>query len=124
MERLKAMAPDNLTLVPSVAYEDTPSIYRKAKVYAQLSYREGLPNAVCESMLCECIVVGSDIPGIRAAVGDSGIIIPYGDVSKTIEAINQAIEMDGSDGRAWIINQFSLKKREKALVETIEQLLS
>ena len=41
--------------------------------------REGLPNALCEAMLCECVPVGTDVQGIRTAMGDAGFYVPYGD---------------------------------------------
>jgi len=39
-------------LVPD---EELIKYYQKAKVY-QLSEYEGLPNALCEAMLCECLL--------------------------------------------------------------------
>ena len=49
--------------------------YRQAKVYCQMSLHEGLPNAVCEAMLCGCVPVGVAVNGIPTAIGDTGFIV-------------------------------------------------
>ena len=76
--------------------------YQKAKVYCQLSLHEGLPNALCEAMLCECIPVGSLANGIPTAIGDTGF---YG-ITKLEEALNSSKDK-GRQARQRIINLFS-----------------
>lgn len=120
LERMKRLAPNNVRFHPPVPFDVTPSLFQRAKVYAQLSYREGLPNAVCESMLCECSIVGTDIPGIRSALGDVGQIVPYGDAKATAIAIERALHLDGGPGRQRIIENFSLERRRDGLVNIIE----
>ena len=68
--------PANLELLPGVAYEELPAYYRKASFYAQFSRSEGLPNSLCEAMLCGCIPLGTDVGDIADAVGESGMVTP------------------------------------------------
>ncbi|MCU0853216.1 MAG: glycosyltransferase family 4 protein, partial [Thermoplasmata archaeon] len=75
MAKLKEMAPANVEVLPPMWHDEVIPIYQKAKVYAQLSRTEGLPNALCEAMLCECVPVGTRIPGIEHAIGDAGFYV-------------------------------------------------
>lgn len=59
--------------------------------------REGLPTAVCEAMLCECVPVGTNRYGIPIAIGDTGFYTEYGDVELTAEAIKKAL--DSNNGK-------------------------
>ena len=44
--------PPNVVLHQWLERDGLRELYRKAEVYCQLSLHEGLPNAVCEAMLC------------------------------------------------------------------------
>jgi glycosyltransferase involved in cell wall biosynthesis len=67
--------PKNIEILNRMEQNELICFYQKAKVYAQFSMREGLPNAVCEAMLCECIPVGFNNGGIPIAIGDCGFIL-------------------------------------------------
>lgn len=98
--------------------------YQRAKVYCQPSLREGLPNTVCEAMLCGCIPIGTDAGGIPTAIGNCGIIVPKGDVYALKSAIQQGIGMSpelGMQGRARIIALFPKEKRERGLIQVINE---
>jgi glycosyltransferase involved in cell wall biosynthesis len=112
--------PDNLTLVGKVQSYDIIKYYQKAKVYCQLSMREGLPNALCEAMLCECVPVGTNVQGITTAMGNNGILVDYGNVEQTCLAIRKALTMDGKGCRKYIIENFSESKRKELLIKLIE----
>lgn len=66
--------PGNLELLPGVTYEELPGYYQKASFYAQFSRSEGLPNSLCEAMLCGCIPLGTDVGDIGDAVGETGLV--------------------------------------------------
>ena len=67
--------PANLVLIPPQQFDDLVPHYQNASFYAQLSRSEGLPNALCEAMLCGCIPVGTDVGDVRIAIGDTGITV-------------------------------------------------
>lgn len=124
--RLKENALKNVEFTGHVSQEELISSYQRAKVYCQLSMREGLPNALCEAMLCECIPVGTDRNGIPRAIGDTGFIVPYGDAKAAAEAISNALKdtgIKGKNARERIIELFPEKRREDGLLQAINELV-
>ncbi len=122
IKHLSKIASENVEFTGFVPDEELLDWYQRAKVYCQLSRYEGLPNALCEAMLCECIPVGTMYCGIPTAIGDTGFYVPYGDVKATAEAIREALRLPGESGkraRERIAKLFPLEKREKGLIETI-----
>lgn len=115
--------PKNLEVIGKLPAEEVIKHYQEARVYCQLSMREGLPNAVCEAMLCGCIAVGSDVQGVRTAIDDHGFLVPYGDVEATCDAIRKALSTDDLGGRDWIIANFPESKRRTKLHELLETLM-
>ena len=67
--------PPNLTLLPPQQFDQLTQYYESASFYAQLSRSEGLPNALCEAMLCGCIPVGTNVGDIQITIGNIGITI-------------------------------------------------
>ncbi len=123
LKDLRRMASSNVTFVPPVEENDLIPYYQRAKVYCQLSMREGLPNALCEAMLCECVPVGTDVQGIRTAMGDTGFYVSYEDPLATKEAIIKALSMgSGTSARERIRSLFPLQQREKRFAAIIEEL--
>ncbi|MEM2891219.1 MAG: glycosyltransferase family 4 protein [Thermoplasmata archaeon] len=124
LDELKATAPPNVEFAGSVPYDKLVAYYQRAKVYCQLSLYEGLPNALCEAMLCECVPVGTTVPGIVSAIGDTGFIVPPNDPVAAADAIRKALASDkGPAARARIAAEFSAAKRESELVSAIQALL-
>lgn len=124
-EKLKSIAPTNVQFIEPLTTELLIPYYQKARVYCQFSVREGLPNVLCEAMLCECVPVGSDIPGIRAAIGDTGFYVPIGEPIKCADAIQKALLSDkGKEARKRIKTAFPLQRREAELTQIIHELLT
>ncbi|MGB8218566.1 MAG: glycosyltransferase family 4 protein [Candidatus Methanoperedens sp.] len=120
---LKNIAPSNIIFVAQMPQSGIFPYHQKAKVYCQLSMREGLPNALCEAMLCECVPVGTDVQGIRTAIGDTGFYVPYGDPEATANAIKEALMSDkGKEARERIKKIFPVERREKDLIEIIQNI--
>lgn len=116
----------NVEVLPFVKQEELLRYYQRAKVYCQVSYTEGLPNALCEAMLCGCIPVGTTRGGIPTAIGDAGLLIPYGDIPAMVEAFQTALAMSpqaGLKARQRIMENFPLQRREEGLLKTINELL-
>lgn len=123
INHLKKMAPNNVEFPGFVSNEELIRYYQRAKVYCQLSLYEGLPNALCEAMLCECVPIGTRACGIPTAMGDTGFYVPYGDPQRTAEAIKVAIKSDkGKDARNRIKESLPLQRRERELEDTLIDL--
>jgi glycosyltransferase involved in cell wall biosynthesis len=122
-KKLREIAPPNVDIIGPIPFEDLISLFQKAKVYCQLSMREGLPTAVCEAMLCECVPVGTEKYGIPIAMGNTGFYAHYGDVESTSDAIKKALNSDnGKIARERIKTMFPKTIREKGLLKVIEEL--
>ena len=67
--------PENLKLISLVPYTELPDYYNSASFYAQFSRSEGLPNSLCEAMLCGCIPMGTDVGDIKVTIEEIGLIL-------------------------------------------------
>ena len=124
LKELQDIAPLNLEFSDLLSQDELMLYYQKAKVYCQLSLREGLPNALCEAMLCECVPVGTERGGIPTAIGDTGFYVPYGDPKATAGAIKEALRSKkGKEARERIKKMFPIERREKEIVDIISQIL-
>ena len=112
----------NVQFIKKLSQEELRKYYSRAKVYVQFSLREGLPNAVCEAMMCECIPVGSDKNGIPTAIGDCGFILKQRDVQLAVQLISQAMKAPpalAKKARQRILENFTPLQRETALLSLI-----
>ena len=124
LKKLQYSAPSNVEFSDPLSQDELLLYYQKAKVYCQLSLREGLPNALCEAMLCECVPVGTERGGIPTAIGDTGFYVPYGDPKATAGAIKEALRSEkGKEARERIKKMFPIERREKEIVDIISQIL-
>ena len=122
---LKAVIPPNMEIIPYVPRDELLSHYQQAKVYCQPSYTEGLPNTLCEAMLCGCIPVGTIAGGIPTAIDSAGYLVPYRDQQALVDALKKALASSGQEGkraRDRIQTGFTIEQREKALVNIITEL--
>jgi glycosyltransferase involved in cell wall biosynthesis len=125
LSKLQKIAPSNVEFIGILPRDDLIAYYQKAKVYCQLSIREGLPNVLCEAMLCECVPVGTNIPGIISAIGDTGFYVPIGDHIVTSEAIKAGLNSDyGKKARFRIMHKFPIARREKELQKIVNDLVA
>ncbi|MGB5872618.1 MAG: glycosyltransferase family 4 protein [Bacteroidota bacterium] len=122
---VRSMAPDNLEILPSIPRNDLLQYYQSSKVFCQPSYTEGLPNSLCEAMLCECVPVGTRIGGIPTAMGEAGFLVPFGDVDGLVGGLRSALDSGASAGtraRQQIAENFTLERRERELVQILREL--
>ncbi len=116
-----ASKPDNLKIIPPVSQSELYGWFGKAKYYAQFSRSEGMPNALCEAMLMECIPVGTSIGGIPAVIQDGGMILdqwdPVSAKSFLLEHLDD--EILRKKARESIISRFHLEKRAQYLKELL-----
>lgn len=114
----KINAPDNVIFHGYVDYNELPGELSRHKVFAQFSLSEGLPNTLCEAMLCECIPVGSSANGIPYGIGNTGFILEKKEADKAAILIKMALESDQQLGllaRKRIMDNFSIKRRRDSI---------
>ncbi|MBI4427617.1 MAG: glycosyltransferase family 4 protein [Ignavibacteriales bacterium] len=117
--------PDNVRLIEPMLRSDLLKYYQKAKVYCQPSRREGLPNTLCEAMLCECIPVVTDVGGNGNAVGDTGLVVARDDLDALAAALRQALKTSAEKGkraRKRILEEFPQSRRERMLLNILSEL--
>jgi len=105
--------PSNLKLLPPQPFEQMTQYYQSSSFYAQLSRSEGLPNALCEAMLCGCIPVGTDVGDIRVTIGNTGITLDDWDPETAAKYISNNSENDllRDQARTRIITLYDPQKR-------------
>jgi glycosyltransferase involved in cell wall biosynthesis len=117
--------PGNLQILDALPHEALIEYYNRAAVYAQLSMDEGLPNAVCEAMLCECIPVGMRAGGIPMAMGDNGFLLDSWNAAVAAHLVEKALmaarDGAGAKARQYIMEQFTFARRESSLLNIINQ---
>lgn len=115
--------PSNVQIIESIDHQELVKYYQKSKVYIQFSMREGLPNTVCEAMLCECIPVGFNNGGIPEAIGDAGYLLSEQSLDKAADLLKRAMVTKtdaGKKARKYIIDNFTIEKREKRLLQLVK----
>lgn len=117
--------PANVQLLPPQPRKDLLKAYQTASVYLQVSQAEGMPNVLCEAMLCGCIPVGSSAFGIPTAIGNAGFIVERPDPGVIVESIRKAFSSDLSlrdKARQRIADNFSRLRREIKLLKILHEL--
>jgi glycosyltransferase involved in cell wall biosynthesis len=128
LPRLRAEAPPNMEIHAAIPRKELRERYRKASVYCQPSLFEGLPNALCEAMLCGCVPVGSAVGGIPGAIGETGFTAPPEDATGLSDALRRALQAAHGGGseraRERIANLFPSAARREALRTLVEEAMA
>lgn len=111
--------PYEYKIYDGVDHDYLMSELRKSRVYCQLSYTESFGVTNLEAMACGCVPVVTNVDILPYIIGDSGIVVPYGDVNATKDAIQKAMTMNGDKARERA-KYFSRKKRFDGLSNIIE----
>ena len=105
--------PENVTVMGRKSKMELVELYSKSQVYFQASSIEGLPNVLCEAMLCGCIPMGQKTFGIPEAIGPTG---PLFDNRNDIESIQKQLleinQFNSEAPRERIINKYHQEKRK------------
>ena len=124
-DKLKESASANVRITGYIPDEDLIDRLSQASVYVQASAFESFGCAVAEAMACECVPVVTRIPALREVVGDCGI---YLDQPVTPEEIASRVQLAlqypelGQRARQRVVENFSLERRRKELLETVASL--
>lgn len=123
VSELLSIAPRNVEFTGFLPEQSLIQLYRRAKVYCQLSLHEAFGVALAEAMSCGCVPVVTRHGALPEVVGETGFCAPYGDPSTTASAIETAMtSAKNEDARLRILANFSIERREQELVKEIESL--
>ena len=97
-------------------------LYQKHKFYFQGSRLEGLPNSVCEAMLCGCLPIGSRVFGIPDIIGNTGILFDTETDLALVKdfMLSELGEKDSKRARNRIISKFDISRRTEKIKENID----
>jgi len=118
--------PPNIRFTGRLGAEALREAYRRAGWYVQWSLSEGMPNALCEAMLCGCIPLVSDISSMPEIVTGSGLVLRHCDPEEAATACRTALELTTEDrrlrriaARERIAGHFSAQRRLQALLAVL-----
>jgi len=118
--------PQNLKLIPKMDQQGLLACYQQAKVFCLFSLTEGMPNVLCEAMLCKCIPVGSQVNAIPEIIGDTGFVVRKKDTELMKSALIKAFHSDlkmGEKAKQRIIENYSFEKREFEIVKILKEYI-
>jgi glycosyltransferase involved in cell wall biosynthesis len=107
---------------------DVRPVLAGANALVHVSKREGLSRSIMEALALELPVIGSSARGNAELVGDSGVIIPIGDVAALAQAMDRLVEHPdeasamGRRGRDRMVERYDLRvliARHEALYEDV-----
>ena len=113
--------PPNVEVRPKSTPQELRQAYSEAQFYFQGSRVEGLPNVLCEAMLCKCIPIGRKVFGIPKAISTTGMLY---DTAVGLAAISTFLtkkhpKLKGQVARQQILSNFSQRKRRAAFKQAL-----
>ena len=123
--KLNIRSPNNLKLIGKISQDELKSYYYRSKIFCLFSLTEGMPNVLCEAMLCKCIPVGSNVNSIPELIDNTGFVVKNKNVDEIVRSIKMAINSDSKLGelaRKRIVKNYSLERRENEIVTFIKNL--
>ena len=123
-ERLNRLSPENVRFESYLNRFALRDVFRSSRVYLQPSRYESFGLSLAEAMACGCYPVATEVGGLTEVVGQTGSIVPYGDVDAAANAILAGLERTTClEASERIAEQFSLEERRKQLSAEVERLL-
>ena len=111
----------NIKVMGVQTKSEMKELYQKNKFYFQGSRLEGLPNSLCEAMLCGCVPIGSRVFGIPDAIGTTGVLFDTEkDIEQIVEFINSDLgATDLKKARNRIVRKYDISKRTEKIRQNI-----
>lgn len=116
----KVNIPQNVEFIEKTS--NVLQFYQRAKVFFIPSRAEGMPNALCEAMLCGCIPVGSNVNAIPDIIANDSLVLATSDMDEVKSKLTKAIELGEEEQlkfRNRILSNYSIHNREKRLKNEI-----
>ena len=127
VEILRKNAPANLLITGRLTDPDLLALYRRAKVYVQVSAHEGFGLAVAEAMSTECVPVVTRRGSLPEVVGGAGRYVAFEDPVATAEAIHEVLDLlptAGAAARLRVVERFTNQQRSVRLVRLMESMMA
>ncbi|MEQ9423289.1 MAG: glycosyltransferase family 4 protein [Cyclobacteriaceae bacterium] len=90
-DKLKKLAPINVTFLGNVPHGKMPEIYRNHNLFILPSLNEGMSNTVLEAMASGLALILTDTGGNTSLIDDCGLIIEKKSSKAIIAAINEFV---------------------------------
>ncbi len=128
LARLQARAPENVSFTARfVPDEELIELYRRARVYAQISAHEAFGVAMAESMACGCVPVIADGHALGEIAGPVALHVPYSSVAATAVAIEEALCADDATrdaARERVVTRYPIARRTERLTALLRPLIA
>ncbi|MEO0468605.1 MAG: glycosyltransferase family 4 protein [Bacteroidota bacterium] len=120
--------PENVEVLPRVANPKLGAYFQRHEFYFQLSVSEGHPNALCESMLCGCIPIGSSVTSIPDIIGETGYVLEKREAAALIDILKMATTdlekaKKSQAARQRILTQYPISRRQNELKALVEKMV-
>jgi len=118
------LKPNNLILLGHIPKEKLLEYYNQSQFLLQLSVFEGFGCSLVESMMCNCIPIGSKVNIIPYIIGNTGVVLEkrnQQDLNKIILNLTTSSkkELSFADSRNRAKENFDFEIRKKKLVNAI-----
>jgi len=110
--------------------EDISSILFALDIFVLPSQREGFSRVLLEAMSCSLPIIATDVSGNNEAVvdGETGLLVPYGNVNKLAKAIDHSIartedsRLMGKNARKRVEELFSIERHVSQMEELYRKI--